>query len=605
MIYRNKRDSEAWLRERTVESLKENDYLIEGDIVLVAKNNCFYKIVPSKTPIELKNKLFAQIMPGEIIGNISTAEKIKNKRAIKLTGDVTGQVEFDGSENVEIKSTVGDDSHTHSNDTIKNLDAAKINSGILSAERIPNLDAKKIATGVLAAERIPNLDASKIVSGTISIDRIPAAALERLVEVDDDTARFKLTKEQIQLGDVVKVKNTLKMYKVINDNSLNTEAGYAVFVAGRAAEVPWSGVTDKPNTFKPEKHTHPDLVSKAGDKMTGELELPIVYLRGNSDPSIYIFDEPGTVKGRIGYEASTDSVQIGYNETNQFVRIFKDKTTIDAPNLKTKSKEVIEAINDLNSSKANVSHAHEPSQINQNASNRFVTDDEKRIWNGKANASHTHDASQIVQNAKNRFVTDDEKVTWNGKANVHDHPYLPLAGGRLGNNAEIRGTMAENDYWFIRGMGTNDDGYFEIGTGDNGNEPIYVRQYNFDSNNSTHSITLMDANGNQAFNAVNASGTVTCSDCITTSDERLKKDIVKIDNALDKVNQLNGYTFLKDGDQQRTTGVLAQELLRVLPEAVFQREDGYYAVSYGNVVGLLIEAIKELQGEIKRLKGDN
>ena len=54
MIYRNKRDSEAWLRERTVESLKENDYLIEGDIVLVAKNNCFYRIFPSKTPIEFK-----------------------------------------------------------------------------------------------------------------------------------------------------------------------------------------------------------------------------------------------------------------------------------------------------------------------------------------------------------------------------------------------------------------------------------------------------------------------------------------------------------------------------------------------------------------------
>ena len=112
----------------------------------------------------------------------------------------------------------------------------------------------------------------------------------------------------------------------------------------------------------------------------------------------------------------------------------------------------------------------------------------------------------------------------------------------------------------------------------------------------------MDANGNQTFNTINATGTVTCSDCVTTSDERLKKDIVKIDNALDKVNQLNGYTFLKDGDEQRTTGVLAQELLNVLPEAVFEREDGYYAVTYGNIVGFLIEAIKRTSSRSKKIE---
>ena len=103
---------------------------------------------------------------------------------------------------------------------------------------------------------------------------------------------------------------------------------------------------------------------------------------------------------------------------------------------------------------------------------------------------------------------------------------------------------------------------------------------------------------------IKATGTVTCSDCVTTSDERLKKDILKIENPLYKVEQLNGYTFLKDGDLQRTTGLLAQEVLEVLPEAVFTREDGYYGVSYGNIVGLLVEAIKELHSEIKILKGE-
>ena len=213
-----------------------------------------------------------------------------------------------------------------------------------------------------------------------------------------------------------------------------------------------------------------------------------------------------------------------------------------------------------------------------------------------AASSHTHSATQVTQDATHRFVTDAEKNTWNNK--------MSLSGGTFSEGAIVKGICGGGtDYWFIKGAGTDDNGYLEIGTQDNGDEPIYVRQYNT-SNNVTHSITLMDANGNQTFNTINATGTVTCSDCVTTSDERLKKDIVKIDNALDKVNQLNGYTFLKDGDEQRTTGVLAQELLNVLPEAVFEREDGYYAVTYGNIVGLLIEAIKELQVEVKRLKGD-
>lgn len=84
-----------------------------------------------------------------------------------------------------------------------------------------------------------------------------------------------------------------------------------------------------------------------------------------------------------------------------------------------------------------------------------------------------------------------------------------------------------------------------------------------------------------------------------TSDIRLKSNILKIDNALDKISQLNGYTFTKNGE--RLTGVIAQEIVEVLPEAVIEH-DGYLSVSYGNLVGLLIEAIKEQQKQIEDLK---
>ena len=90
------------------------------------------------------------------------------------------------------------------------------------------------------------------------------------------------------------------------------------------------------------------------------------------------------------------------------------------------------------------------------------------------------------------------------------------------------------------------------------------------------------------------------------SDERLKDNIVVIDGALEKVSQLRGVTFDRTDVEEplRQTGVIAQEVEKVLPEAVITAEDEMQtkSVAYGNMVGLLIEAIKELKTEVDDLK---
>ena len=97
----------------------------------------------------------------------------------------------------------------------------------------------------------------------------------------------------------------------------------------------------------------------------------------------------------------------------------------------------------------------------------------------------------------------------------------------------------------------------------------------------------------------------------TISDERLKEDIVGIDNALDKVSKLGGYTFKYKADGKVSAGVIAQQVEAVLPEAVCEKELGlhtnddgntYKVVNYDALHGLLIEAIKELKSEIAELK---
>ncbi len=87
------------------------------------------------------------------------------------------------------------------------------------------------------------------------------------------------------------------------------------------------------------------------------------------------------------------------------------------------------------------------------------------------------------------------------------------------------------------------------------------------------------------------------------SDERLKENVETIESALDKVAQMRGVTYnykseLNDG--QRGTGVIAQEMQQVMPEVV--QEGEYLSVAYGNLVGVLIEAVKELKEQLDNCK---
>ena len=98
---------------------------------------------------------------------------------------------------------------------------------------------------------------------------------------------------------------------------------------------------------------------------------------------------------------------------------------------------------------------------------------------------------------------------------------------------------------------------------------------------------------------MDGSGNLTMLNNVTAySDLRLKKDIVKIDNALEKVGKLNGYTYTRTDTDTRQMGVIAQEVMEVIPEVVLGSEETNYSVAYGNMVGLLIEAIKELKSTV-------
>lgn len=216
--------------------------------------------------------------------NAPTATKLQAARTIALSGAVTGSVSSDFGGNVTISTTLA------------------------------------------------KFDASKIASGTISIDRLPKAALERLVVVADDTARFALTTATAQSGDTVKVTSTGKMYLIKDESKLNSEDGYEPYTASQASSVPWSGVTGKPSTFTPPTSSATVLGGiKVGYTTSGKNYKVQLDSSGNAYVNV-----PWTDNNTTYNEATADTlglVKIGYasNGKNYAVLLAKGKMYVNVP----------------------------------------------------------------------------------------------------------------------------------------------------------------------------------------------------------------------------------------------------------------------------------
>jgi len=102
--------------------------------------------------------------------------------------------------------------------------------------------------------------------------------------------------------------------------------------------------------------------------------------------------------------------------------------------------------------------------------------------------------------------------------------------------------------------------------------------------------------------SLSASGDVTAFRVTQTSDERLKKNISTIENGLQKVNEMRGVSYKLKRDDTDHVGVIAQEIEKIVPEVVTDDTEGMKSVNYGALVGVLIEAVKELAQEVETLK---
>ena len=215
-----------------------------------------------------------------VSGNAGTATKLAISRVIAIAGAVQGSATFDGSSNVSINST------------LSNVDASKITSGTLNADRLPE----------------------------IPISKIPAAALERLYVVDSESAAVAL---EIQEGDVVQIGSGGPMYFCVSESASTFATKFKEFTAGSATSVPWSGVTGKP-TFATvaTSGSYNDLTNKPTiPSLSGYATQNWVTSQG------YLTSIPAATSSTYG------GIQIGYTTSgkNYAVQLNNGKAYVNVP----------------------------------------------------------------------------------------------------------------------------------------------------------------------------------------------------------------------------------------------------------------------------------
>jgi hypothetical protein len=121
-------------------------------------------------------------------------------------------------------------------------------------------------------------------------------------------------------------------------------------------------------------------------------------------------------------------------------------------------------------------------------------------------------------------------------------------------------------------------------------------------NNDTNGIGMMIDLSTSFSSNITANQNIFLSGTILSiSDSNLKTNIKKINNPLEKIDKINGYTYIRTDTSNAETGLIAQEVMQILPE-VIAFENNHYNISYGNMCGLLVECIKELKEKIQSLE---
>lgn len=149
---------------------------------------------------------------------------------------------------------------------------------------------------------------------------------------------------------------------------------------------------------------------------------------------------------------------------------------------------------------------------------------------------------------------------------------------------------------------------FDIGTYSNG--AGFIQSRNTSNHAAFFDLILCPTGGNVGIGSASpthrlyVTGNIYATgDVFAGSDIRIKTNVEQLTDCLDKVKMLNGYSYNKNGAEYRSIGLIAQEVEKIIPEVVSKNTDEMKGIDYGQLVAVLVEAIKELNNKLENLNG--
>ena len=301
----------------------------------------------------------------------------------------------------------------------------------------------------------------------------------------------------------------------------------------------------------------------------GTISGIVIIDAGDVNDAIKILRK-GTNKGEMF--PHTDGINIWNSASKKRIKLFDNGSAMfEATNLKTANKEVVAAINELCGG---------------------VT---AQQIGGTYTGSGGKQGPKFVGNGKVRFLMSNEII--NGDGSYKDWLFMDTYSG--------------SDVPISTAFGVNKDGSSLrafIMNGPKGGEN-WNRKAELWTTANFNPATKLNTSGGTISGSLTVTGRVVSNDDVVAfSDKRLKENILPITDALDKIDKLEGVTFNWKKNGEKSIGLIAQNVQDVIPEAVVtignKKTEGEdtLAVKYANLVGVLINGIKELRAEVKELK---
>ena len=391
-----------------------------------------------------------------------------------------------------------------------------------------------------------------------------------------EVARFEGSSDATGSGAVVRIGTS-------NDRGM-------YFQAGRTGSVPYAEIgTTEYNGAK----TLAIALDNAGNVGIGTT-TPGAKLDINS-PSFWINPADGSHAGLHFRQADAFKGFVGYNDSTNVVNLSMDGSIVNGINVNSSHNVGIGTATpqgklDVASSGADgLILSYDRGAAGNSNRLMFTTSTQGQGWainNQSAKLHFSYGAHPISNSGSSKIVMDA-----NGRFGIG----LTSPSYKLSVDTDF------NDGIYLKCAGTGDAEWLFSANGVNN---FYLKDINQNAErlriNSSGYLGVLESNPQYELDVdgdIHASG-----DVIAFSDISLKENIKTIDNSLEKVNKLRGVEFNKIGEDKKSIGVIAQEIEKILPEVVKENSEGIKSVAYGNITGILIEAIKELKQEIETLK---